>query len=127
MTTQTHEQFKVFSGYAIETAIQKAELWASSEHCSPKSISLEQIQQLADKSGPPTYESKYVLTIGYRADQVGHGIKITVAALGQLTSDEGFERAIHQVVDTVDNLLCHDMFTINDGREAMMVMMSGLL
>ena len=112
MQAQIHEQFKVFSGSTMGEVMQSAYNWASDGTFSPKSISVELVS------------GRWVLTIGYRDDQDGHSIRIVVKSLGHFTTNEEFEDKIHEVLDDVENVICHDMFAEFDG-EVMIIVMVG--
>ncbi len=120
---QVHSKFKLFrgklqKGNKITKLAAEVEAWAKSAKVAPKSVGIEYLEG----------DGKLVLSIGYRDDEAGYGIKLSAVGLGRvkkLKKDQlaDLEKKMAAASAKVAQVICHELF-VTDDHDFVMVFMS---
>ena len=121
VNAQAHTRFKVFSGAAktaaeIDAVFAQVESFAADRSVAAKSIGVEYVEAAG----------KLVVTLGYREDEAGYGVKLTRRSLGTVDSMDdlsGLEGRMAEAAAELGEGICHELF-ITAEREFVMVFMA---
>ena len=120
---QVHDSFKLFAGkldaagHISDIAAQVA-AWSAGKKFSPKSVGIEFIEST----------KQVILSIGFRDDEEGYGVKLASAKIGKLGGLEAdelvrLERALGSAAANQQNVICHELY-VTDANELYIVTMS---
>lgn len=120
---QAHSKFKLFSG-ALDTSgalgpvADEVAKWAKGGKVAPKSIGVEYVEKL----------KKIVLSIGYRDDEPGYGVKLASSKVGPIgkleAADLGkLEKAMAEIAGKTKSVICHELY-VTDANELFVVTMA---
>jgi hypothetical protein len=120
---QVHNKFKLFVGEvdgdgSVSTLAKKVEAWANHAKVAAKSIGIEYLE----------HSKQVLLTIGYRDDEPGYGVKLSSVKVGRLGKlDEAdikrLEGEMERVTDKVSRIICHELY-VTENNDFSMVFMS---
>ncbi len=112
MTTQSHSQFKVFTGAPVHGALP-AEVLADFEaftkdgNVAAKSIGVEYDERT----------NKLVLSLGYRDDEPGYPVSLKCVSIGILeVVPETIAAALSAAAAAEKGVICHEFYIAADGE-----------
>lgn len=114
---QVHQKFKVFAGAGADVAALGAQVerFVAEREVAAKSIGVEYLERA----------EKLVLTLGYRDDEPGYGVRITSRSLGvvdQMEDLSGLEARMEEAAGSMAGVLCHELFVTSSGEFVMVFM-----
>lgn len=112
---QVHDHFKMLSGSSIEELTAQAARFVAEGGLAPKSIGVEYLEGA----------KRFVLTLGYRADEPGYRVAFEIRDLGRaddLSDLTGIEERLRGVAAKTPGILCHELY-INAAHEFFLVIM----
>ena len=117
VAAQVHHRFKVFTGGAgadggVAGLAAEVERFVRERGVAAKSIGVEFLESAR----------KLVLTLGYRDDEPGYGVRLTSRSLGKVDSLDdlgGLEARMGEAAGDLDGVLCHELFVTDDGEFVM--------
>jgi len=120
VAAQVHHRFKAFTGGAgadggVAALAPEVEGFVRERGVAAKSIGVEFLEGAR----------KLVLTLGYRDDEPGYGIRLTSRSLGKVDSLDdlsGLEARMGEAAGDLDGVLCHELFVTDDGEFVMVFM-----
>ncbi|MEW6212457.1 MAG: hypothetical protein AB1631_29295 [Acidobacteriota bacterium] len=119
---QVHSKFKVFAGQlqqdkTIGPLADEIERFVSSTAIAPKSIGVEYLESA----------QRLIITLGYRDDEPGYGVKINCVSLGKIDSFasdfSALESAMAGASQTQRNIICHELYVTED-HDLLMIFMT---
>ena len=114
---QVHHKFKVFttSGANVAELGAQVEGFVADGQVAAKSIGVEYLESAG----------KLVLTLGYRDDEPGYGVRITSRSVGVVDSLDdlgGLEARMSEAAGNLAGVLCHELFVTDSGEFVMVFM-----
>ncbi|HEY4639703.1 MAG TPA: hypothetical protein VII75_00025 [Thermoanaerobaculia bacterium] len=121
---QVHDQFKIFVGNVtgtdsgIGTIADKVARFTAENEVAPKSIGVEYLEAA----------QRLVVTLGYRTGGEHYRVSLKPVSLGKTgTWEEGgdfaeLERRMGDAAQTVEKIICHELFVTTDGELVMVFM-----
>ena len=120
VAAQVHHRFKVFTGDAgadggVAALAAEVERFVQERGVAAKSIGVEFLESAR----------KLVLTLGYRDDEPGYGVRLTSRSLGKVDGLEdlsGLEARMGEAAGDLQGVLCHELFVTDEGEFVMVFM-----
>ena len=120
VTAQVHQRFKVFTGEAgadggVAALAPQVEQFVQERGVAAKSIGVEFLESAR----------KLVLTLGYRDDEPGYGVRLTARSVGKVDSLDdlsSLETRMSEAAGDLHGVLCHELFVTDDGEFVMVFM-----
>jgi len=118
---QVHDQFKIFVGPVgggIASIAESVARFATENKIAAKSIGVEYLESAG----------RLVVTLGYRTGGEHYSVRLKDISLGNAGSwDEGrdfteLEQRMSKAAETVDKIICHELFVTTDGELVMVFM-----
>ena len=122
IANQTHGKFKVFAGKldadnGLGDLATQVSSFAAENKIAAKSIGVEYLESA----------ESLIITLGYRDDEDSYPIKLETVALGKMSDIgqdfSGLEQKMSEASQTVNNIICHELFVTED-KDFLMVFMT---